>query len=354
MQSFDPAVVSGKQAVVVGAAYSEGVLSASTPHEPVRWGFMAAGWIATDALAPAVHCADGAVLQAVASRDPSRARRLSPVGDVHATYGALLADPAVEAVYISLTNEVHCRWSIAALEAGKHVLCEKPLAMNADEVRRMIDAAALADRLLVEATWSRWHPRTRRAEALLATGRIGRVQRIEAAFGFDGVDPGNYRHDPALGGGALYDVGPYAVGAALWAVPDVPVEVVSVERRDNPQGADLVMRSILHVGDAVADTVCAIGEEVGEWVRIHGDAGTLELDGLAHTSQQEPSTLTISGTDEDAVLHFAPVDPYQVMVEHVSRAIRGDRSAWVLPLDQSLRAAETLDAIFAASRSPEG
>jgi xylose dehydrogenase (NAD/NADP) len=319
--------------------------------EPVRWGFLAAGWIAKRALAPAVHCASGAVLQAAAARDVTRASGLGPVGGVYGSYDELIADPDVDAVYISLSNEAHCAWTIAALEAGKHVLCEKPLAMNADEVRQMIAAAGAADRLLVEATWSRWHPRTQRAQALLATGTIGRVVEVEAAFAFDGVAEGNYRLEPERGGGALYDVGPYAVGAALWAVPGVDVEVLGVQRRDNERGADLVTRMSLRLGDARADVLCAIGEDAGEWVRIVGDRGSITLEGDAHSNWLAPSVLTLTG-DEDMRLEFAPVDPYQVMVEQVSAAVRGDASAWVMPLEESLRVASTLDAIFAAQPHP--
>ncbi len=177
----------------------------------VRWGFLGAGWIATRALAPAVAAADGAVLLAVAARDITRAAALGPAGRVYDDYAGLVADDEVDAVYISLTNEVHAHWSIAALQAGKHVLCEKPLAMNAREAVAMSEAANAAGRRLVEASWYRWHPRVRRAQELLAAGRIGSVRHVSAGFTFAGNLAGNYRLEPTRGGGALYDVGCYAV-----------------------------------------------------------------------------------------------------------------------------------------------
>lgn len=317
---------------------------------PVRWGFVGAGWIAHRALGPAVHCADGATLQAAAARDVQRARSLGPVGAVHDSYEALLADDSVEAVYISLSNEAHLPWAVRALQAGKHVLCEKPLGLTADEVRQMAEVSTANDRLLVEATWSRWHPRTQRAQALVATGALGRVQSVDAGFTFLGVPEDNYRLDPARGGGALYDIGPYSVGAVLWAIPDGEVEVDAVEVLRHESGVDLTTQAALRVGGVPATARTSIAEDHGEWVRLVGDEATLVMQTPAHTSWLAPATLSVLRPGEDLALEFPPVDPYQVMVEHVSRAIRGDESAYVLPLQESLRVASALDAIRAADR----
>ena len=322
---------------------------------PVRWGFIGAGWIAHRALGPAVHSADGAVLHAAAARDVDRARSLSPTVD-YGAYEHLLGDDEVEAVYISLHNSAHMPLTLAALEAGKHVLCEKPLGLTADEVTQMADAAARADRLLVEATWTRWHPRTQRAQALLATDAIGEVRSVDVGFCFSGVAPDNYRLEAERGGGALYDLGPYSVGSALWAVPDAPVSVVDVAVDRHPGGVDLTTQATLRVGEATARARSSVDDDSGEWLRIEGTRGALEFSRPAHVSWLTPSTLSVwqgSGTsveDEPSfVHHFSPVDPYQLMAEHVSRAIRADRSAFVLPIGESLRVAQALDAIRTAA-----
>lgn len=210
--------------------------------DAVRFGFLGAGWIAGRALAPAVHAANGAVLHAVAARDTTRAEQLEPVGRCYDDYAALLLDPDVDVVYINLTNDQHAPWALAALAAGKHVLCEKPLGLGPEEVRGMTDAARSAGRLLVEAFWYRWHPRTRRLEQLLAAGALGPVHEVDAEFSFDGSDDarmtGNYRLDPARGGGALYDVGCYAVSLAhLVLGPSLRVD--RVETVVGPTGVDL-------------------------------------------------------------------------------------------------------------------
>ncbi len=320
--------------------------------EPVRWGFVGAGWIAHRALAPAVHCADGAVLHAASSREPARAQTLGPVVTYEA-YENLLGDDEVEAVYISLHNSAHLPWTLAALDAGKHVLCEKPLGLTADEVRVMAEAARAADRLVVEATWSLWHPRTQRARALIASDAIGPVHAVHAGFRFRGVPDGNYRLDPRHGGGALYDLGPYAVGAALWAVPGVDVAVEQCDVRRSAQGVDLSTDAQLLLGSARAHVRVSIDDDYGEWVRVEGERGSLELSSPAHTSWLAPSTLTVQQADETIVQHVAPLDPYQRMVEHVSRAVRGDTSAFVMPIDESVRVAEAMDAIRRADEVPQ-
>mgnify|MGYP001814467195 CR=1 FL=1 len=319
--------------------------SAPAPSDPVRWGFVGAGFIAHRALGPAVHCADGAILQAAAARDPARAASLSPAGQSYGSYEALLADADVDAVYISLNNDAHLPWTLAALDAGKHVLCEKPLGLTAAEVERMAVAADHADRLVVEATWSRWHPRTRRAEALIATGALGAVTDVDSGFTFAGVPAATYRLDPTLGGGALYDLGPYAVGAALWALPEGPVEVLDVDVTRHPRGVDLTTHARLRVGPATVTAHMSVDEPGGQWLRVTGDGGSLALEPPAHTSWLEPATITATTPSGPTVLQFPPVDPYQVMVEHVSRAIRGDRSAYVLPLSESIRVAAAIDAV---------
>ncbi|MEI6110040.1 MAG: Gfo/Idh/MocA family oxidoreductase, partial [Actinomycetes bacterium] len=157
----------------------------------IRWGFLGASWVASTALVPAVAAAKNATLYAVASRDPERSLALGPAR-VHVTYDDLIADPDVDAIYISLANHLHLEWATKALNAGKHVLCEKPLATSHAEAKIMADAATANDKLLVEAIWTRWHPRFERVVELVDSGDIGELQSIDSAFTFPAKFEDNY------------------------------------------------------------------------------------------------------------------------------------------------------------------
>jgi predicted dehydrogenase len=313
----------------------------------VRWGFIGAGFIARAALAPAVHAADGATLEAAASRDVDRARSLSPQ-TAYDDYQRLADDPDVDAVYICLSNEAHLPWILAALRAGKHVLCEKPLTLNAAECRMAYDEAAAQERLLVEAAWTRWHPRHRRADQLLGQQANGTVRSIRAEFTFDGVPMGNYRLDARRGGGALLDLGPYVLAPLVdWCPPEWTS--VSGTTRLNDLGADLTTSAGLRSDTAEAAIHVSICEPERQTLVVTTDALTLTWGSPAHTSWREESSLTIDdGSGSPVVERFAECDAYQLMVEDVSRAVR-DKAFDVLPAStQSLATATLIDEVAAA------
>ena len=317
----------------------------SRATEPVRWGFLGAGMVATAALGPAVAAADGAVLQAAGARDVERARALGPV-TAYAGYEAVLADDAVEAVYVALSNEQHLPWTLRALEAGKHVLCEKPLGLTAAEVDRMAEAAG--DLLVVEASWYRWHPRIRLAQQRLR--ELGAVRHVAAGFTFGGELEGNYRLELGRGGGALYDVGCYAVSACLWSVGRGLPEDVVARSQLGPTGVDLDTRAVLRWADgAEAEVHVGIDAGEGQWLVVTGEQGELELRDAPYTSWKDDATeLLVSdgvGTERVAV---AAADPYRLMVEEVSSVLRGG-PGWVLPLPDSRETAAVLDAAFASA-----
>jgi xylose dehydrogenase (NAD/NADP) len=307
---------------------------------PVRWGFLGAGMIAR-VVGAATRDADGAVLHAAAARDLERAQGLLPEV-AYADYAALLADDDVEAVYVSLTNDQHLPWTLRALEAGKHVLCEKPLALTVGEVDRMAAAAAAADRLCVEASWYRWHPRVRLAQSRLAD--LGTVRHVAAGFRFDGSLDGNYRLEVGRGGGALYDVGCYAVSACLWAVGQGAPEDVVARSQVGPTGVDLDTRAVLRwADDTEAEVHVGMTGADGQWLVITGDRGEIELRDQPYTSWGDATELWVSdGTGTERV-PVPAVNAYQLMVEEVSSAIRGG-TGWVLPLAESRQTAAVLDA----------
>ena len=318
-----------------------------TGPRPVRWGFLGAGFVASKGLAPAVHEADGAVLQAVGARDDARAAALQPAGSV-GTYAEICTRDDVDGVYISLPNDDHLHWVLFALDAGKHVLCEKPLGMNADEVTVMRSAADAAGLLLVEAAWNRWHPRTQRVEALVAP--LAGQRDVRAWFTFPGVPVDNYRLDPARGGGALLDVGCYAVAAALSALSADAVSVGAVERHLGPTGVDLTTSAVLTHANGSASVTASFERPEAQGLAIDAPGLSVEFGGQAFTTWREPCVLRVVEDGDAREELFAACDPYRLMVEAVSARIRGE-DAWVLPLDTSAAVAAALDAIAATTSS---
>lgn len=309
---------------------------------PLRWGFLGASRIGRRALAPAVAAA-GQHLHAIAARDLARARAFADDFAAPRAYGAyadLIADPEIDAIYIALTNEQHLPWTLAALAAGKHVLCEKPLALNAREVAAMQTAAAAAGRHVMEAFCHIFHPQFARLRALLDAGAIGRLLGLQASF--IGLMPEeDFRWNPSMGGGALYDLGTYCVSLARLLAGD-PLRVTA--RRTERRGVDASFAGTLHCPDGVdAQFLCSFEGVPAQHLILQGTAGRIVLDWPIST-RGRATTLTLNGEAET----FPPTDPYAAMLTHFAAALAG-AEAWRFPLSQSRAQAQTLDALFAAA-----
>jgi D-xylose 1-dehydrogenase (NADP+, D-xylono-1,5-lactone-forming) len=283
---------------------------------------LGAAWIADRALLPAIDAAGGSELLAIASRSPRRARALARrhrIPRVHGDYAELLADPDVDAVYVPLPNSLHLPWTLRALAAGKHVLCEKPLALNATEAVEMAEAARASGRLLMEAAMYRFHPRMR---ALAAGLRRAEIRHVSAAFGFPLGAAGNYRLRPELGGGALLDVGFYVADVARWLLGE-PERVEAVIRRGE---VDVGCAALLGFpGGAQAALFCSFETpEHQELVVVCADR--VERLERPFTSWRDPD------------------DPYQLMVEAFAAAARAGGPP-PLALESSIATLRLLDRI---------
>jgi len=308
----------------------------------VNWGFLGAGYVASRGLAPAVHTSRGAHLYAVASRDEQRSATLEPE-KVHATYDDLLVDERVDAVYISLSNSQHREWVTKSLEAGKHVLCEKPLGLNATETEAMFASAAASDRLLTEAVWGRWHPRFSRMVEVVASGAIGSIEHIETTFTFTSEMTDNYRLNPVMGGGALLDVGCYQAHA--WVAlangaKDVVIDELS--RTIGPTGVDLTTDVSVRINNSItAHSVSSFALPSQQQFIVQGTSGRMRTGiGESFTTWNEASSLHIN----DVVEEFAKTNAFVEMVENVSRVIEGEEG-WIVPSADSIRVAQILDSI---------
>jgi D-xylose 1-dehydrogenase (NADP+, D-xylono-1,5-lactone-forming) len=279
---------------------------------------------------PAITASRNGRLVAIASRDPDRAARLARkhgVPTVARDYSGVLSDGDVDAIYIPLTNDVHREWTLRALAAGKHVLCEKPLAMNAAEAEEMAAAARAAGLCLMEAFMYRFHPRTREFVEGLRQG--DRVQSVEAKFGFAMNHPGDFRLVPELGGGALLDVGCYTVNVARWLLGEP--DTVSGEARIDPEtGVDMTASATLHFsGGASASLWCS----------------------FESPEEQVLTAVTTNGAFTLAKpfgARFNADDPYQLMVESFGDSVTDDGEV-AIPPEDSIANMRVLDRIREAA-----
>jgi predicted dehydrogenase len=293
-----------------------------------------------------VHAASNSKLYAVASRDLTKAQKLSATKNYN-SYQELIDDPLVDVVYINLPNHLHAKWSIAALAAGKNVLCEKPFAMDLAQASAMAGAAKTSGKLLVEAVWARWHPRFIRAVEIVRSGEIGQLSSIESEFSFMAKLSGDYRNEVAMGGGALLDIGTYQIH--LWsALTDISagVEITAVERNLAASGIDLTTIVQAKIGKSLlVKATSSFERDPRQEITIRGTAGEITFTvGEAFTNWHKPSELNITAGGNSRTEVFDPVDAYQLMVESVSAQVSG-KKAWLLPIPESLTVMNLLDQI---------
>jgi D-xylose 1-dehydrogenase (NADP+, D-xylono-1,5-lactone-forming) len=286
-----------------------------------KWGIISTAHINRLVLAGA-RGSDRVEVVAVASRDQARAESYAREKDIeraHGSYEALLGDPEVEAVYISLPNAPHVEWSIRALEAGKHVLCEKPLSRHAEDVERAFDVADRTGRLLSEAFMYRHNPQTRRLRELVEEGAIGALRLVRSAFTFKLDDEANVRLSAELEGGALMDVGCYCVSGSR-LLGGEPEQVLG-HQVVGPSGVDVIFAGTMRFpGDVVAQFDCGFRTPDRDELEVVGEEGSLFLDDPWHCRTPVIEVRRGDGRDEIAL---EPVDSYRLELENLSDAISG-------------------------------
>ncbi|NAZ37469.1 Gfo/Idh/MocA family protein [Rubellimicrobium sp. CFH 75288] len=248
-------------------------------HEPVRWGVLGASRFAREQMAPAIHAARGAELVALATSDPAKAegfRAFAPRLRVHAGYEALLGDPEVEAVYIPLPNHLHVEWTERALAAGKHVLCEKPIALRETEFDRLIAARDRSGRLAAEAFMIVHHPQWQRARELVQGGAIGRLVHVDAAFSYHLTDMANIRNRQDAGGGSLPDIGVYTFGSTRFVTGEEPEAIEhAIVRRE--AGVDTFAHVVARFPSFTYAGFTSMRMFPRQEVVFHGEGGVLRV-----------------------------------------------------------------------------
>ena len=314
----------------------------------VRWGIISTARINSKFLAGARQSSALEIL-AVASRERASAERYAADNGIERAYGgydALLADPDVDAVYISLPNSMHVEWTIRALEAGKHVLCEKPMGRRVSDVERAFDVADREGRLLMEAFMYRHNPQTRRVVDLVQDGAVGRVRLIRSAFSFATADPANVRLAQALDGGALMDVGCYCVSGSRLLAGEP--QRVSAEQVTGGDGVDIVFAATMRFADDVlAHFDAGLALDTRDELEVVGDEGSLFLDDPWHCLEPVIE-LRRDGARER--IEIEVVNSYLLEAENMSAAIRGEASL-LLGRADALGQARTIEALYEAADS---
>jgi len=321
-------------------------------EERVRWGVISTARIGRESVNPAIQASSNGELVAVASRDEERARTLARdlgIPTAFGSYEALLEDEGIDAVYNPLPNSLHKAWTIRAAEKGKHILCEKPMALNAAECREMEAAASANGVKLMEAFMYRFHPRTEKALAMVREGAVGELKQIRSTFTFPLNRPNDIRWDPELGGGALMDVGCYCVNVSRTLAGEEPVEVRAMANVGT-SGVDEQLAGSLRFADGLlAHFDCALTMERTHAYQVMGTKGHFRIMDAFVLGDEDT---VIEQFDLENNLTRLPVpgaDQYRLMVEHFADCILHDRPLRYGPQEAELNM-KVIEALYESTR----
>lgn len=327
-------------------------------NRAVHWGVLGTALIAKTHVITAIQHADRCILAAIASRSEEAATRTAAEHSIPQAYGsyeALLADPDIDCIYLPLPNHLHGPWIRRAVDAGKHVLCEKPITLSSDEAAGIARLSAERAVLVMEAFMYRFHPAWVKVHSLIAENVIGRVTDVAIWFSFRSTRPTDYRHEADAGGGALYDVGCYAVDVARMLLGDNPNRVLGAARVDPRSGVDMTFSGILDYGDAMATFTCSMEQEPQHSVTIHGTGGWISIADPFNCPADRETIITV-GTGGDHHPHATTVesipvsaaDQYALQATAFADAVVGGGPV-PLPLEGSVANIRLIERLFASA-----
>jgi len=327
--------------------------------QPVKWGMLGVAKIGMEKVIPAMQESDLVEIVGVASRDRARAEQAKEqlgIAEAYGSYEELLADPEIEAVYNPLPNHLHVPWTIKALEAGKHVLCEKPLGMTAAEAATLIPARDEAGRLLQEAFMVKCHPQWLKAKALIEGGRIGEARACSGIFSYMLTDPDNVRNRADIGGGGIMDIGCYMTLMSRWMLGAEPRRVVALVERDPAFKTDRLASALFDFGDGrqAAWTTSTQLAPVQRFT-ILGTKGRIVVEIPCNAPPDRPCRITVDdGRDlvggGEEIIEFPTCNQYRLQGEMFSRAVRG-QGQLAMTMQESIANMKVLDALFESEKT---
>ena len=327
-----------------------------------RWGILSTADIGRRKVIPGLRKADRVEVLGIASRDEAQARAVATELEIPRAYGsyeALLADPDIDVVYIPLPNHLHLEWTIAAARAGKHVLCEKPVALTADDAQRMVDTCANEGVRLMEAFMYRLHPSWEAVRQLVHGGRIGQLRAIDSWFSYFNDDPTNIRNQLDAGGGALYDIGCYCINVSRLLFDGEPTGINAAVQRDPTTGVDVLASALLEFPAGTATFTCATRIEPDQRVHIYGTKGRISVEIPFNIPPDRPTRVFVTAGGDPPVapatetLTFDTADPYTVEGERFASAIL-DGLPTPIPPDDAVANLRVIEAVFAAGTRGTG
>ena len=315
----------------------------------LRWGILGAANFALEHMAPAIHAANGAELAAIGTSDPAKAapfQSFAPGIKVYQGYEEVLADPTIDAVYIPLPNHLHVEWTLKAIEAGKHVLTEKPISMKAAEIDPLITARDKAGVLATEAYMIVHHPQWQRTRHLLQDGAVGNLLHVDGLFTFNNPDSANIRNDPSRGGGGIPDIGVYTYGSTRWATGAEPDAITHADLTFE-NGVDVIARVSARFPGFTAHWVNSMRMHPIQYMTFVGDEGNLRLTSPFNANVYDIAQIEIHQPNLGVRLErFPKENQYKLQVEAFGRSVR-DGVAYPWTLEDARGTQAMIDQVFA-------
>src|ERR1700722_19548602 len=329
-------------------------------NKKVKWGVLSTAAIGVNKVIPGMQLGEWTEIVAIASRDGKKAgapARKPPIPKAYWSYEELLADPEIEAVYNPLPNHLHVPWSIKAAEAGKHVLCEKPISLTVSEATSLLQTRDRTGVKIEEAFMVRTHPQWCKAIDLVRTGQIGTLRSVAGYFSYFNRDPKNIRNIPEYGGGALMDIGCYLIYTSRLIFGEEPKRVLGIIERDPEMQTDIITSGILDFPSGQAIFTCSTQVAPYQRVQIIGTRGRIEVEIPFNAPPDKPCRIfkdegsDLSGRSAD-ILEFEVCDQYTIQGDLFSKAIR-EGAELAVPLEGSIRNMAVIDAVFRSAETSQ-
>jgi len=319
----------------------------------IKWGILSTAKIGLEKVIPAMQAGQYCEVTAIASRDCDKAQAAAGrlgIPKAYDSYEAMLADPDVEAVYIPLPNHLHVPWSIKSLEAGKHVLCEKPIGLTAQEAQQLIEAAKRHPRLKVmEAFMYRHHPQWQLARKLVTDGQIGDLRTIQSFFSYRNVDPRNIRNSVAFGGGGLMDIGCYCISLSRFMFGAEPRRILGIADFDPAMGIDRLTSGVLEFEGGTSTFTCSTQLSSFQRVNLFGAEGRIEIEIPFNAPPDRPCRLWHQHKQATTEITVPVCDQYTIQGDLFARAVLEDGPV-PTPLADALANMRAIEAVFLSAR----